>query len=109
MKDLRPTYDPNGQKQGKTGNFCKKAVFLAIFIQPTIEHTRRFLSSFVLLATKIPAKITGKFSEPNRELSANNREIVIKKHKPLDFLYLIRYNTRKEINEMEVNYEQVRD
>ena len=24
MKDLRPTYDQNGQKQGKTGNFCKK-------------------------------------------------------------------------------------
>lgn len=42
MKDLRPIYDRNGQKQGKTGNFCKKTVFLGNFTQPTIEHVRRF-------------------------------------------------------------------
>lgn len=42
MKDLRPTHEQNGQKQGKTGNFCKKWHFLAIFTQPILEHARIF-------------------------------------------------------------------
>ena len=42
MKDLRQTYDQNGQKQGKTGNFCKKWHFWANFTQPKLEHARRF-------------------------------------------------------------------
>ena len=75
MKDLRPTYDPNGQKQGKTGNFCKKRYFLGNFTQPTIEHVRRFSGFLPCPAQKFPTKTTGKFSEHNRELSANNREI----------------------------------
>lgn len=75
MKDLCPRHKQNGQKQGKTGNFCKKRYFLGNFTQPTIERARRFLSIFIISNTKFPAKITGNFSEPNRELSANNREL----------------------------------
>ena len=95
MKDLRPTYDQNAQKQGKPGNFCKKWHFGAFFTQPRLERTRRFSVFLPYPAQKFPTKITGNFSEPNRELSANNRETVIEKDKLLDFLYLIRYNIKK--------------
>ena len=74
MKDLLPTYERNGQKQGKTGNFCKKWHFGAILTQPRLEHTRRFSEFLLYSAQKFPTKITGNFLEHNRELSANNRE-----------------------------------
>ena len=74
MKNLRPTYDPNGQKQGKTGNSCKKRYFWQFFTQPRLEHTCGFLRTCALPATKFPIKITGNFFGPIRKLSANNRE-----------------------------------
>ena len=67
MKDLRQTYDPNGQKQEKTGNFCKKRAFLEQFTQPALESTHGFLSSCAPPAPKFPAKITGNFSDHIRE------------------------------------------
>ena len=80
MKDLRPTYDQNGQKQGKTGNFCKKRYFLGNFTQPTIEHTRRFSGLSPCPAQKFPTKITGNFLDYIRESSANNRELYFSPH-----------------------------
>ena len=75
MKDLRPTHDQNGQKQGKTGNFCKKRYFLGNFTQPSIEHTRRISVFLPHSAQKIPTKTTGNFLDYIRELSTNNREL----------------------------------
>ena len=83
----------------------QKTGILPKFTQPTPESASGFLSTCALPTPKFPTKITGNFSDYNRELSANIREIVIGNHKTLDFLYL----KKKEINEMEVNYEQVRD
>ena len=75
MKNLHPRHKRNGQKQGKTGNFCKKRYFWANFTQPTIEHARRFSGFLPCPAQKFPTKITGNFLEHIRELSANNREL----------------------------------
>ena len=68
MKDLRPTYDQNAQKQGKTGNFCKKWHFLASFTQPRLEHARIFSGFLHCSAQKFPTKITGNFLDYIREL-----------------------------------------
>lgn len=75
MKDLRPRHKRNGQKQGKTGNFCKKWHFGSIFTQPTIEHARIFSGFLHCSAQKFPTKTTGNFLDYIRELSANNREL----------------------------------
>ena len=75
MKDLLPTYERNGQKQGKTGIFCKKRYFFGNFTQLRLERARRFSVFLLYSAQKFPTKITGNFSEPNRELSANIREL----------------------------------
>ena len=74
MKDLLPTYERNGQKQGKTGIFCKKRYFFGNFTQLRLERARRFSVFLLYSAQKFPTKITGNFLEHNRELSANNRE-----------------------------------
>ena len=61
MKDLRPTYDPNGQKQGKTGNFCKKRVFWGNFYT-TYDRTRpQNFGIFTLPRTKIPYRNNREF------------------------------------------------
>ena len=80
MKDLRPTYDQNAQKQGKTGNFCKKWHFLASFTQPRLEHARIFSGFLHCSAQKFPTKITGNFLDYIRESSANNRELYFSPH-----------------------------
>ena len=54
VPDIRP-------KRLKTGNFCKKRYFLAIFTQPRLEHARRFSGFLPCLAQKFPTKITGIF------------------------------------------------
>ena len=76
MKNLRPTHEQNGQKQGKTGNFCKKWHFSAIFTQPRLERARRFSVFLPYSTQKFPTKITGNFLDHIRELSANIRELI---------------------------------
>ena len=74
MKDLRPSHNQNGQKQGKTGNFCKKWHFGAIFYT-TYDRTRpQICGVFTLSAPKFPTKITGNFSEHIRDFPANIRD-----------------------------------
>ena len=82
MKDLRPTIRTKGLKTGKNREFLQKTVFLAIFTQPTIEHARRFSVFLPYSTQKFPTKITGKFLEHIRELSANNRELYFKPQPP---------------------------
>ena len=62
-------------KTGKNREFLQKTVLLAIFTQPRLEHTRRFSEFSSCSAQKFPTKITGNFSEPNRDFPSNNREL----------------------------------
>ena len=108
MKDLCPTYDQNGQKQGKTGNFCKKRYFGAIFTQLRLEHARRFSGFLPCPAQKFPTKTTGNFSEHIRELSANNREFTnilknITYYNSLDFTH--KYTNMRQTKGLSVQKE----
>ena len=87
MKDLRPTYDQNGQKQGKTGKFCKKRYFLGNFYTTQTRIRPQIFGVFALPAQKFPAKITGNFSEHIRELSVNIREFNKLTAKPIFILF----------------------
>jgi len=64
MKDLCPTHNQNSQnhkKQGKTGNFLQKTVFLGNFYT-TYDRTRpQIFGIFTLLCTKIPYKNNREF------------------------------------------------
>lgn len=95
MKNLRPTYDQNGQKQGKTGNFCKKWHFGASFTQPRLEHARIFSVFLPYSAQKFPTKITGNFLDHIRDFSANNREFDKITAKSLFRVYIIFFEKKE--------------
>ena len=61
MKDLRPTHEQNGQKQGKTGNFCKKRYFLGNFYTTYDRIHAQIFGIFTLPRTKIPYKNNREF------------------------------------------------
>ena len=60
MKGLLPTYERNGQKQGKTGNFCKKRYFWQFYTTQNRTLPQIF-GVFILLCTKIPYKNNREF------------------------------------------------
>ena len=59
-------------KRSKTGNFCKKRTFRPKITQLALEFTHGFLSDYALPSQKFPTKITGNFSEHNREFYFNH-------------------------------------
>ena len=81
------THTPCNKKQGKTGIFCKKRACRSKITQPALESIHSFLSTCALPAPKIPAKITGNFSEHIRELSTNIREFDKLTAKPIFILF----------------------
>ena len=87
MKDLRPTHEQNGQKQGKTGNFCKKRYFLGNFYTTYDRIHAQIFGIFTLPAPKFPAKITGNFSDHNRDFPPNIREFNKLTAKPIFTLF----------------------
>ena len=61
MKDLRPRHKRNGQKQGKTGNFCKKRYFLGNFYTTQTRTRPQIFGIFTLPRTKIPYRNNREF------------------------------------------------
>jgi len=61
MKDLRPTYDQNAQKQGKTGIFLQKMIFFGIFYTTQTRTRPHIFGIFTLLCTKNPHKNNREF------------------------------------------------
>ena len=105
MKDLRPRHKRNGQKQGKTGNFCKKWHFGAIFTQLRLERTCRFSAFLPCPAQKFPAKITGNFSEHIRELSANIRELYFNHlRESVCYLYSVCLQTLHRVKQLKLHH-----
>lgn len=78
----RPESDirPKRSKTGKNREFLQKMAFWGNFYT---TQTRTRLQIFGILpysTQKFPTKITGNFLEPNRDLSANNRELYFSPH-----------------------------
>ena len=71
-----PNIRTKGSKTGKNREFLQKTVFFGNFTQLRLEHARRISVFLPCPAQKFPTKTTGNFSEHNRELSANNRELI---------------------------------
>ena len=81
------THTARNKKQGKTGIFCKKRAFRPKITQPALEYTYGFLSTCALLSPKFPTKITGNFSDHNRDFPPNIREFNKLTAKPIFILF----------------------